>query len=164
MLMVRARAITCLVTASVALGGCSSVGKFDAAPSHEVDLSGSWALDHAASTDPQPILDKLRPKPRPDQFGGVPDDGSGIPPDTSGPPQGGGQQGGGGRRRGGGGGQQQMQYRNGRRNHASEVQSKPQEHKLAPGIDAWKDIVGRYMTQWTTHGQKATLEAEYNPG
>jgi hypothetical protein len=56
----------------------------------------------------------------------------------------------------------QVEYRNGRRNHASEVQSKPQEHKSAPVIDAWKDIVGRYMTQWTTHGQKATLEAEYN--
>ena len=31
-------------------------------------------------------------------------------------------------------------------------------------LAAWKDIVGRYMTQWTTHGQKATLEAEYNRG
>jgi hypothetical protein len=58
----------------------------------------------------------------------------------------------------------QVEFRNGRRNHASEVQSKPQEHKSAPVIDAWKDIVGRYMTQWTTHGQKATLEAEYNRG
>ena len=58
----------------------------------------------------------------------------------------------------------QMQYRNGRRNHASEVQPKPQDNKSAPVIDAWKDIVGRYMTQWTTHGQKATLQAEYDRG
>jgi hypothetical protein len=120
MLMVRARAITCLLMASAALGGCSSVGRFDTAPSHEIDLSGSWALDHAASTDPQPLLDKLRPKPRPNYYGGPPDDGTGMdngqPPDDSGPQQGGpGQGGGGGRRRGGGGQQQQqqMQYRNG---------------------------------------------------
>jgi hypothetical protein len=58
----------------------------------------------------------------------------------------------------------QVEYRNGRRNHASEIQPKLQEHKSAPVVDAWKDIVGRYMTQWTTHSQKATLEAEYNRG
>src|ERR1700753_1674226 len=106
--MVRAGAITCLVMAA-ALGGCSSVGRFDTAPAHEIDLSGSWALDHAASTDPQPILDKLRPKPRHDYFGAPPEDGTGQsgPPDDSGPQQGGPGQGGGqggGRRRGGGGG------------------------------------------------------------
>src|SRR5580704_7599373 len=41
----------------------------------------------------------------------------------------------------------QVQYRNGRRNHASEVQQKPQESKSAPMVDAWKDIVDRYRSQ-----------------
>src|SRR5579859_3648661 len=108
MLRVRARLITCVSAASVALGGCSAVGRLDPAPAHDTNLAGSWALDHTASTDPQPILDKLRPKPRNDHFGGPPpDDGSGGDngqgPD-SGPPQGGGQGGPGGRRRGGGAG------------------------------------------------------------
>jgi hypothetical protein len=58
----------------------------------------------------------------------------------------------------------QVEYRNGRRNHASEVQPKAQESKSASVVDAWTEIVGRYMTQWTTHGQRATLEAEYNRG
>jgi hypothetical protein len=58
----------------------------------------------------------------------------------------------------------QVQYRNGRRNHASEIQPKPHESKPAPVADPWKEIVGRYMTQWTTHGQQAILQAEYNRG
>jgi hypothetical protein len=57
-----------------------------------------------------------------------------------------------------------VEYRNGRRNHASEIQPKPHESKSAPVADSWKEIVGHYMTQWTTHGQKATLDAEYARG
>jgi hypothetical protein len=117
MLMVRAREITVSVVA-VALVGCGSVGRFDPNPSHTVDLSGSWTLDHAASDDPQPILEKLRPKPRKDFNGGMPDDGTGGneqgPPDDSGPQRGGrqgGQRGQGGRQ-GGGGAQQMQAYRN----------------------------------------------------
>src|SRR5580693_3627192 len=52
---------------------------------------------------------------------------------------------------------------NGRRNHAFKANT-DEPRKREPKVDAWKDIVGRYMTQWTTHGQKATLEAEYNRG
>jgi hypothetical protein len=117
MLMVRAREITVSAVASVALVGCASVGRFEPNPSHTVDLSGSWTLDHAASDDPQPILEKLRPKLRRDSYGGMsPDDGTGDngqmgPPDSG--PQRGGQGGQGGRRRGGGSDSQQMQaYRN----------------------------------------------------
>jgi hypothetical protein len=58
----------------------------------------------------------------------------------------------------------QVEYRNGRRNHASEVQQKPQESRSAPVVDAWKDIVDLYMRRWTTHGQQATLQAEYDRG
>src|SRR5512143_2344793 len=111
-----AREMTMAVLASVALAGCASVGRFDPNPSHTVDLSGSWTLDHAASDDPKPIIEKLRPKPSSNRRWGMPpeeDDG-----DETGPPDGGGQQGGGSR--GGGrsrrGGSQQSQpemvYRN----------------------------------------------------
>jgi hypothetical protein len=58
----------------------------------------------------------------------------------------------------------QVQYRNGRRNHASEVQPKPHESKSEPAVDSWKEIVDRYRAQWITPGQKATLDAEYNRG
>ena len=59
----------------------------------------------------------------------------------------------------------QVEYRNGRRNHASEIQPKAHASKSAPVVDAWKEIVGRYMTQWTTHGQgQAILQAEYDRG
>lgn len=57
----------------------------------------------------------------------------------------------------------QVDYRNGRRNHASEVQ-KPQESKTAPTVDSWKQIVDLCMRRWTTHGQQATLQAEYDRG
>ena len=57
-----------------------------------------------------------------------------------------------------------MEYRNGRRNHASEVQPKPQENKSAPAVDSWKQIVDLCMRRWTTHGQQATLQAEYDRG
>jgi hypothetical protein len=57
-----------------------------------------------------------------------------------------------------------VEYRNGRRNHASEVQPKPQENKSTPAVDSWKQIVDLCMRRWTTQGQKATLEAEYDRG
>jgi hypothetical protein len=57
-----------------------------------------------------------------------------------------------------------VEYRNGRRNHASEVQPNPQESKPTPVVDAWKEITDRYRAQWVTPGQKATLDAEYNRG
>src|SRR5580698_2743892 len=58
----------------------------------------------------------------------------------------------------------QVQYRNGRRNHASEAHPNPQEGNSAPVVDAWKEIVDRYRAQWITPGQRATLDAEYNRG
>jgi hypothetical protein len=113
MLIVRARAILPLILAAGMLAGCG-VARLDEAPSKSVDMSGSWLLDRSASDDPQPLLDKLRPKPVNNRWGQPPDDGTGLPPDDTGPPGGGGQQGGGGRsRRGGGGqGQPQLAYRN----------------------------------------------------
>jgi len=113
--IVRAREITLAALALVALTGCGSVGRFDPNPSHTVDLSGSWTLDRAASDDPKPVIEKLRPMPVKHRWDMPPDDGSG---DDIGPPDGGGQQGGGQRgggrsRRGGGSqGQPQVVYRN----------------------------------------------------
>jgi hypothetical protein len=110
--IVRAREIALAAVASVALAGCGSVSRLEANPAKPVDLSGSWVLDRAASDDPKPILEKLRPKPQTRRWDASPDDGT---DDETGPP-GGGQQGGG--QRGGGrsrrGGQQQPQvtYRN----------------------------------------------------
>jgi hypothetical protein len=115
---VRAREITLAALALLALAGCGSVGRFDPNPSHTVDLSGSWTLDRAASEDPKPVIEKLRPKPVKHRWDMPPDDdGTG---DDTGPPEGGGQQGGGGGQRGGGGrsrrggsqDQPQMAYRN----------------------------------------------------
>jgi hypothetical protein len=52
---------------------------------------------------------------------------------------------------------------NGRRNHAfksnAEEPSKPE-----PKVDSWKQIVDLCMRRWTTHGQQATLRAEYDRG
>jgi hypothetical protein len=119
--IVRAREITLAVITCVTLAGCGSVSRLDPIPSKSIDLSGTWVLDHSASDDPKPLLDKLRPKPASHRWGAPPDEGTGMD-DDSGPPgggqQGGGQPGGGGggggRRRGGGGGQSQpdMAYRN----------------------------------------------------
>jgi hypothetical protein len=114
MLIVRARGILPLILATGMLAGCG-VARLDETPSKTVDMSGSWLLDRSASDDPQPLLDKLRPKPANNRgWGQQQDDGTGLPPDDTGPPSGGGQQGGGGRsRRGGGGqGQPQLAYRN----------------------------------------------------
>jgi hypothetical protein len=58
----------------------------------------------------------------------------------------------------------QAEYRNGRRNHASEIQPKPHENKLAPAPDAWKEICQLHLKEWVTQGQRAKLEAEYNAG
>jgi hypothetical protein len=58
----------------------------------------------------------------------------------------------------------QVQYRNGRRNHASEVQAEQPEIKPQPAVDSWKQIVDLYMRRWTTHGQQTTLQAEYDRG
>jgi hypothetical protein len=57
-----------------------------------------------------------------------------------------------------------VEYRNGRRNHASEVQPNPQESKPAPAVDSWKQIVDLCMRRSTTHGQQASLQAEYDRG
>ena len=111
--IVRAREMTLAAVASVALAGCGSVSTLDANPSKVVDLSGNWVLDRAASDDPKPILEKLRPKPQSRRWDVAPDDGTG---DDTGPPEGGGQQGGGqrgsGRSRRGGQQQPQVTYRN----------------------------------------------------
>jgi hypothetical protein len=103
------------VMAGALLAGCSGVSRLDEVPSKPVDLSGGWVLNHAASEDPKPLLDKLRPKPVDPRRAMPPDDGTGMSDDPNAQQQGGGgQRGGGGRRRGGGGGQQQpdMGYRN----------------------------------------------------
>jgi len=52
---------------------------------------------------------------------------------------------------------------NGRRNHAFKANT-DEPSKPAPAFDPWKEIVDRYMAQWITPGQKATLDAEYNRG
>ena len=115
MSIVRAREIALTVVASISLGGCGSVGRFDPSPAHVVDLSGSWTLDRGLSDDPKLIIEKLRPQPAKHRGDMPPDEGMG---DDSGPPeeggqQGGGQRGGGRSRRGGGSqGPSQMAYRN----------------------------------------------------
>lgn len=115
MLMVRAREILLAVMAAGVLAGCG-IARLEQTPSKTVDLSGGWILDRAASEDPQPVLDKLRPKPPSHRWGGdvPPDDGTGDDTGASGGGQQGGGQRGGGRSRRGGGGQAQpdMGYRN----------------------------------------------------
>jgi hypothetical protein len=116
--IVRTRDIALTAMACLALAGCGSVSRLEPIPSKSIDLSGSWVLDHSASDDPKPLLDKLRPKPVAHR-GDTPDDGTGLSDDSDasgGGQQGGGQRGGGGRSRrgGGGGGQSQPDpaYRN----------------------------------------------------
>ncbi len=60
------------------LSACS-VGHFDANAPQEVDMSGNWVLDRAASDNPQPIFERLRPRPSryPGGMEGGPDDNSG---------------------------------------------------------------------------------------
>ena len=59
----------------------------------------------------------------------------------------------------------EREYVNGRKNHSYvEQKSGNEPSKPERNVDAWKEIVGLYMRRWTTHGQKATLEAEYISG
>jgi hypothetical protein len=115
--IVRAREISTLaayilmVLALVALAGCGSLGRLDPNPDHAVDLSGNWILDHAASDDPKPVLETLRPKPIKHRWDMPPDDGLGDDGPQEGGQQGGGQEGG-RSRRGGSQGQPQIVYRN----------------------------------------------------
>jgi hypothetical protein len=104
-----------LAALSWVLAGCSSVGRYDPDPSHAVDLSGNWTLDRAASEDPKPLIEKLRPKPVSRRWDTFPDeDDAGAQDGSSGPQPGGGTGGRGSRsRRGGGEAQQQYAYRNG---------------------------------------------------
>jgi hypothetical protein len=54
-------------------------------------------------------------------------------------------------------------HANGRRNHA--FKSNVEEpSKSEPKVDAWKEIADLYLRRWTTHGQQATLQAEYDRG
>lgn len=48
-----------LVAAAAALGGCASAGVSPEPPAG-AGLAGAWKLDHAASDDPQKILDQMR--------------------------------------------------------------------------------------------------------
>src|SRR3984957_17760798 len=59
----------------------------------------------------------------------------------------------------------EREYVNGRKNH-SYVERKSGNGPSKPerNVDAWKEIVDLYLRRWTTHGQKATLQAEYNRG
>ena len=62
-------------------------------------------------------------------------------------------------------GMREREYVNGRKNHSYvEHKSGNEPSKPEPKVDAWKEIVDLYMRRWTTHGQKASLEAEYNRG
>jgi hypothetical protein len=59
----------------------------------------------------------------------------------------------------------EREYVNGRKNHSYvEHKSANEQSKPEPKVDAWKQIVDLCMRQWTTHGQQATLQAEYNRG
>lgn len=112
--MVCAREILLATVSCAALAACGSVGRLDPDPAHGIDLSGSWTLNPAASDDPKPAIEKLRPKPVSHRWDTSSDDDLG---DENEPPGSGGQQGGdprgGGRsRRGGSQGQPQVVYRN----------------------------------------------------
>jgi hypothetical protein len=102
-----------LATAVLAsLAACSSVGRYDAAPSKSIDLSGNWVINRTLSDDPKPVLQSLRPKPAPRRWDQPPPDENG---DDTGPPRGGqqgGGGGGGGRSRRGGSQGPQVVYRN----------------------------------------------------
>jgi hypothetical protein len=59
----------------------------------------------------------------------------------------------------------EREYVNGRKNHSYvEQKSGNEERKKERNVDAWKEIVNLYMRRWTTHGQQATLQAEYDRG
>jgi hypothetical protein len=52
---------------------------------------------------------------------------------------------------------------NGRRNHAFKANT-DEPRKPEPKVDAWKQVADLRVRQWTTHGQQATLQAEYDRG
>jgi hypothetical protein len=54
-------------------------------------------------------------------------------------------------------------HANGRRNHAFKANT-DEPRKPEPKVDAWKEIADLYLRRWTTHGQQATLQAEYDRG
>ena len=54
-------------------------------------------------------------------------------------------------------------HANGRRNHAFKSNAE-EPSKSEPKVDAWKEIADLYLRRWTTHGQQATLQAEYDRG
>jgi hypothetical protein len=56
------------------------------------------------------------------------------------------------------------EFVNGRRNHAAARPTTDEEAKPTPAIDAWKQVTESYLKQWRTHGQRATLQAEYDRG
>jgi hypothetical protein len=58
----------------------------------------------------------------------------------------------------------EREYINGRRNHAAVKPITDQEVMPTPPVDAWKQITESYLKQWRTHGQRATLQAEYDRG
>jgi hypothetical protein len=54
-------------------------------------------------------------------------------------------------------------HANGRRNHAFKSNAE-EPSKREPKVDAWKEIADLYLRRWTTHGQQAILQAEYDRG
>jgi hypothetical protein len=50
---------------------------------------------------------------------------------------------------------------NGRRNHAFKANT-DEPRKPEPKVDAWKQVADLCMRQWTTHGQQAILQTEYD--
>jgi hypothetical protein len=59
----------------------------------------------------------------------------------------------------------EREYVNGRKNHSYVEQKSGNEPSIPDrNVDAWKEIVDLYMRRWTTHGQQATLQAEYDGG
>lgn len=59
----------------------------------------------------------------------------------------------------------EREYVNGRRNHSYVEQKSANEPcEPEPKVDAWKQVADLCVRQWTTHGQRATLQAEYDRG
>jgi hypothetical protein len=110
MVMLAARFWT-LAALCAALIGCGSLGRYESSPRHTVDLSGNWTLNRAASEDPKPVIDGLRPKPTSRRWQ-MPDDDDSGPQDggSSGPQPGGGGTGGRGSRSRRGSANEQPQY------------------------------------------------------
>ena len=62
-------------------------------------------------------------------------------------------------------GMREREYVNGRKNHSYVEQTSGNEpSKPERNVDAWKEIADLYLRRWTTHGQQATLQAEYDRG